>query len=300
MQVLEARFILDARNALGEGPLWHAGEQALYWLDCMSRELLRHVPGQEDVRRWALRGTPGSFAFCSDVKLLIAYRNGLAFLDPASGDETPVAAPGPDFSLERFNDGKCDSRGRFWVGTMDRELKTTVGSLYRIGPDLRPHRADLGAFTLSNGIAWSPDERVLYACDSRPGRILAYAFDAEGGTLGERRVFIDYAGRSGRPDGCTIDAEGGLWVAEYDGARVSRYDPDGRCQQMIPLPVPRPTSVTFGGPDLATLFITSMRHGVDTQAHPQAGGVFAVEPGVRGLPASAFRVRDAGDEPGRS
>ncbi|WP_295518830.1 SMP-30/gluconolactonase/LRE family protein [Limnohabitans sp. Rim8] len=288
MQVLEARCILNVRNALGEGPLWHPVEQALYWLDCMSRELLRHVPGQEVVQRWTLRGTPGSFAFCSDGTLLIVYRNGLAFLDLATGSETPIAARGPDFGLERFNDGKCDSRGRFWVGTMDRELKATVGSLYRIGSDLLPYCADRGAFTLSNGIAWSPDECVLYACDSRPGRIFAYAFEPETGTLGERRVFIDYAGRSGRPDGCTIDAEGGLWVAEYDGARVSRYDSDGRCRQVIPLPIPRPTSVTFGGPGLATLFITSMRHGVDTQAHPDAGGVFAVKPGVCGLPASTF------------
>ncbi len=290
MRPLEARCLLDTRNALGEGPLWHAGEQAIYWVDCLERELLRHVVGTDGTTRWALRGAPGSFAFCTDGRLLLAYRNGLAFFDPATAREVPLEVPGPDYSIERFNDGKCDSRGRFWVGTMDRELKATVGSLYRIGQDLVPRCVDARTFTLSNGIAWSPDERVMYVCDSRPGRILAYAFDSATGTIGSQRIFVDYEGRRGRPDGCTVDAEGGLWVADFDAAQVSRYDPDGRCERIVTLPVPRPTSITFGGPGLATLYITSMRHGVDTQAYPQSGGVFIVEPGVAGLPASAFKV----------
>jgi len=287
---MHAHCVLDARNELGEAPLWHPAEGALYWVDCISRELLRHVPGTEELMRWSLRDAPGSFAFCQDGRILLAHRRGLAFFDPATGLETPLTAKGVDFAVERFNDGKCDAHGRFWVGSMDRQLKRPIGSLYRFDRRLNLERVDSAFMTLSNGIAWSPDGRVMYVCDSRPGAVLSYDFEPQSGTVSNRRVFIDYIGRPGRPDGCTVDAEGGLWVAEFDGSRVSRHDPDGKCEREILLPVTRPTSVAFGGTQLTTLFITSMRNGLDLLSQPLAGGLFAIDPGVKGMSSPLFSI----------
>lgn len=288
MKPAQVRSIIPAGNALGEGPQWHAAEQALYWVDCLGRELFRWREATGEVTRWPLAGAPGSFAFGADGRILIAYRNGLVFLDPATGATAPIAVDGVDFATERFNDGKCDTHGRFWVGTMDRELRRPVGSLYRIGSDLVVRRIDASFLTLSNGIAWSPDGKVMYLCDSRPGRILRYDFDPASGDVGNRQVFVDYTDRKGRPDGCAVDVEGGLWVAEFDGGQVVRYDPAGRCDRRIEMPVARPTSVAFGGASLDALFITSMRQGVDVAEQPAAGDVFVAYPGIGGIAAASF------------
>lgn len=288
MKPVQVRSLIPAGNTLGEGPQWHVAEQALYWIDCLGRELLRWRESTGEVTRWPLAGAPGSFVFGTDGRILIAYRNGLAFLDPETGATVPIAVDGVDFATERFNDGKCDAHGRFWVGTMDRELQRPLGSLYRIDPDLVVRRIDNSFLTLSNGIAWSPDGKVMYLCDSRPGRILRYDFDPDSGEVGNRQVFVDYSNRTGRPDGCAVDVEGGLWVADFDGSQVVRYDPAGRCDHRIEMPVARPTSVAFGGASLDALFITSMRHGVDLAEQPAAGNVFVAYPGIGGIAATSF------------
>ncbi len=237
-----------------------------------------------------MRRTPGSVALRASGGLLLANRQGLAFFDPATSTLEDAGAPGIDFAREVFNDGKCDSRGRFWVGTMHRDVTEPVGALYRVDTDLHITRMADG-ITLSNGIAWSPDERVLYHCDSRPGRVWAYDYDIGTGGIANRRLHIDFAGREGRPDGCTVDGEGGLWIAEIGAGQVTRFDPAGRETLAVPLPVSKPTSVTFGGPGLRTLFVTSMRYGLSEEAlmrEPLAGGVFAVDAGIGGLPAAQF------------
>jgi sugar lactone lactonase YvrE len=263
-------------------------EQALYWVDCLTRELFRWVQATKELTQWPLTGIPGSFAFCADGRLLFAYRNGLTFFDPATGQFSAIPVDKVDFSVERFNDGKCDARGRFWVGTMDKELKRTVGSLYRVDAGVGFCRMDDSFLTLSNGITWSPDGSTMYLCDSRPGKILRYDYDLESGTIKNRQVFIDYTERVGRPDGCTTDAEGGIWVAEFDAGQIARFDPNGHCERVIELPVSRPTSVAFGGNNLDMLFITSMRHGVDIAEEPSAGDVFVADPGVNGMAPTPF------------
>lgn len=286
---LECFPLLDVRNELGEGPVWNHAEGTLYWIDCIARELLRYDPSDAGVKTWSLDKQPGAFTFRRSGGILVVYRNGLAFLDLESGETTPLNTAPVDFAKERFNDGKCDRLGRFWTGTMDRGVASPVGSLYRIDTDLRISHSH-NAITLSNGIAWSPDARVMYHCDSRPGMVLRYDFDLESGTVGNRRPFIDYSdargqGR-GRPDGCTVDAEGCLWVAELGAGRVGRYDPDGKLVDVVTVPADRPTSVMFGGAQLDTLFITSMRYGVPPERlaeQPLCGAVFTVQPGVRGL-----------------
>jgi sugar lactone lactonase YvrE len=164
------------------------------------------------------------------------------------------------------------------------------GNLYRIDADLTVHRMDTG-ISMSNGIGWSPDDRVMYYADSRPGRIWRYDFDLESGEIRNRRVFVDYADRQGRPDGLTVDADGFVWVAEVTASRVARYDPDGSVDRVVTLPLSRPTSVIFGGADLRTLYITSMRAGLETHeldAEPLAGAVLSIETDTRGRPEPLF------------
>ncbi len=281
-------YCSDYRAVLGEGPVWDVASQTLFTLDCMSRVMYgRTADGLEIAHQ--LPRTPGSFALRRGGGMLMAYRRGLALIDVASGSLEDVAAP-IDFATEIFNDGKCDRRGRFWAGTMDREIKQPVGGLFRVEPDLTVTRMDTG-ITLANGIAWSPDNKTMYFCDSRPGHIWAYDYDIEAGAVANRRMHVDFAGRAGRPDGCTVDAEGGLWVAEISAGQLVRFAPDGTETAVLKCPVSRPTSVMFGGADLRTLFVTSMRHGLDEEAlagEALAGATFALDPGVAGLPEPRF------------
>lgn len=283
-------FATREAAVLGEGPVWDQDTGRLHSLDCMSRRMTCHAASGTLVAQWQLPRTPGSYALRERGGLLMAYRRGLALveLEPATLRDVPT--PEIDFGREIFNDGKCDRRGRFWVGTMDRELAGPVGALYRVDPDLSVTRMD-GGVTLSNGIAWSPDDRTMYFCDSRPGRIWAYDYDIETGSIANRRLFADFAGRRGRPDGCTIDSEGGLWVAEINAGQVVRFGPDGTVSAVIETPVSKPTSVAFGGSGLRTLFVTSMKYGLsddELARQPHAGCVLGFDVGVAGLPEPRF------------
>lgn len=275
---------------LGEGPVWDPQSQTLLTLDCMGRKLFRHTPatGAEEV--WALPRTPGSFAYRAGGGVLMAFRRGLAMIEPGTPMLDDVPTPGIDFNIAVFNDGKCDRNGRFWTGTMDRDVKAPLGALYRVDADLSVHCMDSG-ITLANGIAWSPDDRTMYFCDSRPGQVWAYDYDIASGQIDKRRLFMDFAGRRGRPDGCTVDAEGCLWIAEISAGQVVCIDPAGREVAAFAVPVPRPTSVAFGGPDFRTLFVTSMQHGLsaaELAAYPGSGCVWAGDVGVAGIPEPRF------------
>ena len=286
----EVICVSASRAILGENPLWDEEAACLFSIDCMGRRLLRHDVVQRRDQDWLLRRVPGSLAPRVRGGLLLANRQGLAFTSLGSDVLENIPTPDIDFSKEIFNDGKCDKRGRFWVGTMDRNVKEAVGGLFRLQTDGRLLRMDSG-ITLANGIAWSPDDCTMYFCDSRPGRILAYDYDLDHGTIANRRVFVDFANRLGRPDGCTVDAEGGLWVAEIGAGQLVCFDATGREASTVKLPVSKPTSVAFGGADLRTMFVTSMRYGLTEEelaAEPLAGGVLAVDVDVAGLPAMRF------------
>jgi sugar lactone lactonase YvrE len=290
---MEAKLIClgEPKAVLGEGPVWDVAEARLYWVDCVGKKLHRYDPRSEKTETWALPQSPGSYALrANGGGLIMAYRNGLALIDPARGKEEPLPTGPLDFAKERFNDGKCDRKGRFWTGTIDRRLKDPVGSLYRIDPDLSIRRMDTG-ITLSNGIAWSPDNKTMYYNDSRPGVIRAYDFDLETGSISNKRIFADFSDQKGRPDGCTIDAEGHLWVAEVGGGKIVRFDPSGRRVYELPLPITKPASVMFGGEGLRTLFIATMQldfSEAELAAQPQTGCLFAADVGVAGLPESRF------------
>ena len=278
----------DSQDILGEGPLWDPEDQALYWIDIKERHLQKWTPGTGDYRVWALPEEIGSFALRTIGGAVLALQNGFYMLDFDSGDVLPVVDPETDKPGNRFNDGKCDRAGRFWAGTMDNAERVINGALYRLDPDHSCRLMRPGAF-ISNGLGWSPDNRTMYYSDSSMQRIFAFDFDLAAGAISNERVFavVD----QGYPDGLTVDAEGYIWSAVWDGWRVTRYAPDGSIDQEIRMPVQRPTSCMFGGPDLDTLYITSASINLPEETRmvqPQAGSVFALQPGVKGLPETRF------------
>ena len=280
------------RAILGEGPLWVARDRALYWIDIHQELLIRYTPafGRSEWRKLPAR--PTSLCAREDGSLLVSYKTGMGSIDFESGRTRELPVRGVDFTREAFNDSACDRRGRLWIGTRDPNPAAAqpVARLYRMGSDLRAQCMDDG-FVISNGRAWSPDDRTMYHTDSVPGRIDAYDFDLATGALSNRRVFIDYAGKGCRPDGCTVDAEGCLWVAEVEGWRVARYRPDGTLHRQIALPFRKPSSVMFGGDDLRTLFVTSVTAGLSVEElaqQPNAGMLMAVDVEVPGLPEPCF------------
>ena len=279
----------DQTDILGESPLWDEIAQALWWVDIRRPALRRldHASGRIDT--WTMRDLVGSIALCDDGRLLVALPERIASFDPRTGILVTVATPPAQIPGHRFNDGRCDRQGRFWVGTMHNVTRAPEGVLYRLDPDGRL-TAKHDGICIPNSLAWSPDGRTMYFADSLRHTIFSYAFDPASGEMSGERVFA----KSTTPafaDGSTVDAEGYLWNAEFNGWRVVRYAPDGRVDRVIDVPTHRPTCCAFGGPDLDVLFITtaSQQMSADELAQqPLAGSLLAMEPGVRGLPEARF------------
>jgi sugar lactone lactonase YvrE len=215
---------------------------------------------------------------------------GLGFLDLETGEVTRIGNPENHLPQNRFNDGKVDRSGRVWAGTMNENGPEPTGSLYRLDPSGSIKRMATG-FICANGLGWSPDNRTMYFTDSMIRTIWTYEFDPATGGLGERRVFATLAANEGLPDGLTVDSEGFVWSAVWDGWRVLRYAPDGTIERTIRMPVQRPSSCMFGGPDLKTLYITSACVELGWNAlknGPLAGSLFALSTDVAGLPEVPF------------
>lgn len=286
----DAVCVVDSKNKLGEVPVWDVVEQALYWVDIEGALLCRLHPASGAIQTWRMPERLCALALREKAGTVIALASGFAFFDPASGAIERLAAPEAHLPSNRMNDGKCDRRGRFWAGTMDDRLTSPTASLYRLDPDLSCHRME-GGIGISNSLSWSPDNTTFYFADSLRKTIFAYDFDIDAGSIRNRRVFADCNDQEGTPDGSTIDAEGFLWNAHWDGWKLVRYAPDGRVDRIVPLPVQKPTSCMFGGPDLSTLYVTSAIWDLGAEAlkgQPHAGGVFALDVGVRGLPEPRF------------
>ena len=286
----DVRCVMACKDILGEGCIWCPQDRVLWWIDIARPSLARLDPVAGKVDTWALPKPVGSFALRRDGGFLFAFRAGLATLDRPGGELQWIATPDARLDVGRFNDGKCDRQGRFWVGTLDRNLKEPVGELYRIDPGFACTTMDRG-FTISNGLGWSPDQRTLYFTDSPARTIYAYDFDAPAGQIANRRIFVRFDERPGRPDGCTVDAEGYLWTARIDGWCIERYAPDGRLARRVELPVQRPTCVSFGGEALDTLYITNSTFRLseaELAKQPLAGGLLAVNAGVTGMVEPRF------------
>jgi sugar lactone lactonase YvrE/DNA-binding IclR family transcriptional regulator len=283
--------VLPWSASLAEGPFWSVAEQRLYWVDILAPAVHRFDPASGSNESCPLPRLVSSVIGREGGGLVVTTTDGVEELDFASRQLTRRVDPEAMQPDNRFNDAKCDPSGRLWAGTMSLDATQKSGALYRIDPDHAWQRMD-HPFTVANGLDWSLDGRVFYFIDSSAGTIYAYDFDMEKGTLGKRRVFARIEPGEGRPDGLTVDAEGCIWSALWDGWCVRRFDPQGRVMRDLRVPVPRPTSVAFGGPGLKTLFITSARVRVPAKIlaeAPFSGGILAIDVGVSGRPANLFR-----------
>jgi sugar lactone lactonase YvrE len=279
--------IADVKAVLGEGPVWDAREQAVYWVD---------IP-EKRVFRWSAAEGARTIAVDRHICSLLPRAAGGfigggydGFLDIAPDLSTTVIAnPEPDLPGNRFNDGKVDRAGRFWAGTMDRHEQAASGSLYRLDPDRSWTRIDSG-YRVTNGPAFSRDGRTMYHTDS--ARQIVYAFDlGEDGSAANRRVHLQFGEGDGYPDGMTVDAEDCLWIAFWDGWCVRRFSPAGERLAELRVPAQRPTSCAFGGADFDQLFITTASRDLtheERRSQPYAGGMFMTSPGVTGMAEPLF------------
>ena len=299
MRIGDVRRLDRVVAALGESPMWvpgrDGGADALCYVDIPGRMLHRVEPATGARTRREVHAELGSAAPMRGGGFLLALRDGLWTLG-ADDALARVALPPFDPATTRFNDGKCDPHGRFWVGSV-LDARTPDAALWSWDGHALVERAR--GVTTANGLAWSPDARTLYWSDSS-GHVV-YAFDADPatGALGARREFARFAPRDrsrpdaygGRPDGAAVDAEGCYWTAMFDGARVLRLSPRGEVLAEVPIPARRPTMPCFGGPSLTTLYVTTASVGQppeDASQFPDAGCVFAVEVDVPGPPTAAF------------
>ena len=277
---------------LGESPLWSPAEAALYWVDINNPTIHRLDPATGGRERWPIETEIGSIGLAGPRRMVAGLRTGAHYVDLETGRIEPICDPEGEgrFNRNRMNDGKIDRAGRFWVGTMNDPGHEPLGTLYRIDRDGGAAPV-LGGIRVPNALCWSPDSSVMYFTDSYSHQIWAFDFDLATGAMENKRVFAAIAEETGVPDGATVDADGFLWCAHMFGSRVSRYAPDGSLDRAIALPVPQVTSCAFGGADLETLYITTASLRMDRAAlaeQPLAGALFAVDPGVRGLPEPVF------------
>lgn len=273
---------------LGEGPIWVARDESLYWVDIKGMKIFGLDPGGE-ILTWETPFRVGSLAPRRSGGFIAGTDLGFAYIDLNAGLFEPFADPEADRPTNRFNDGKVDRRGRFWAGTMDDTEQQASGALYRLNSDLSWARLDDG-YRVTNGPAFSASGRLMYHNDS--GRRITYVFDLdEEGSPSNRRVFARYGEKDGYPDGLTVDAEDCLWIAFWDGWCVRRFSPDGECVAKIALPVQKPTSCAFGGPTLNQLYITSASIGLSSSERaeqPCAGNLFMLDTATKGLAELPF------------
>jgi len=290
--VNELEHVLAVQNKLGEGPLWHAEEQAIYWVDIEQNCFYRFYPQTGTYESFDVGVMIGVLAIRAGGGLVMATKQGFAFWEAQQGLRF-IADPEAHKPFTRFNDGAVDCQGRFWAGTMcypDDACVQPEGSLYRLDPDLSLHTMETG-IGISNGIGWSPDNRLMYFTDSPLHMIYAYDFDATTGTIENRRPFIHTPHENGVPDGLAVDGEGFIWSARWGGGKITRYDPDGRVERAIRLPVQYPTSCTFGGEYLDELYITSAWTALSEEKRAQqpfAGDLFRLQVGIKGLEQPKF------------
>ena len=293
----DVECVVDSKSWLAEGPVWSPAEKALYWTDVPAYTIHRWTPATGERRSWRTPEMVTSMSIRSQDGLTVATTGRVNNWDPDTDRHECLAVPEANLPDNRSNDGKCDRRGRFWLGSMqnnlnpdgsDKPLTASTGNLWRIDGDGSCHCMETG-IGVSNTLAWSPDNKVMYFGDSLAG-IYAYDFDIDNGEVANRRDFAKTENPElGVPDGSAIDAEGFLWNARWDGGCLLRWAPDGTIDRKVAFPCRRVTSAVFGGDDLDILYVTTARDlGAGTSEHALAGGIFALSPGVRGLPEVPF------------
>ncbi|PRX49402.1 sugar lactone lactonase YvrE [Prauserella shujinwangii] len=280
-----AEQVTDPCAFHGEGPVWDRAAGVVRWVDMLRGDVLAMAPEGGAVPRIHV----GDVAACVRPRerggLVMAVERGFALM-AADGEITTLPELWRDPEI-RMNDGGCDPRGRFYCGSMAYDAAPGRGALHRLDPDGSTSTVFTGV-TISNGLAWSPDGATAYYVDSPTQRVDAFDFDGDTATFTARRTVVEIPAGRGMPDGITVDAEGGLWVALWGGGAVHRYGPEGTLDVVVELPVRQVTACTFGGAALTDLFVTTSRQDVPPGEQPGAGALFRFRPGVAGLPAATF------------
>ncbi|WP_284078045.1 SMP-30/gluconolactonase/LRE family protein [Herbaspirillum aquaticum] len=291
---MNAQLLVDGHHELGEGVLWCERSQTVFWTDIHASRLWNHDPASGATRSWAMPERLCCFAFTADPqRLLIGLASRLAFFELDSGKISPICRIEDDLPSTRLNDGRCDRQGRFVFGTLNEDAgRAPIASFYRLNADLSLERLALPGIAISNSICFSLDGKLMYHCDSMAGKIMVCDYDTASGAVGHQRLFANLAQQPGGPDGSTVDADGYLWNAQWGGARVVRFAPDGRIDRIIDMPTAQPSCVAFGGAALDTLFVTTAHEGMSAEQRAEdalAGGLFSVPAlDVRGLPEVRF------------
>lgn len=288
----EVRCVLGAHPSVGEGPTWAPEEQALYWIDIYGPTLNRFDPKTGATKSWRMPAPIGSFALTKKNRAVVALKTGFHLYDFATGSLRLLAHPEPGIAHNRLNDGKVSPDGRFFfAGTMfDDRPRQPTGALYRLDGDGRCTKMVEG-LKVSNGLAWSPDAKTMYHSDSGAELIWAWDYDAKSGAIANRREFAKATSEIGRPDGAATDRDGFYWSAGVSAGVVNRFRPDGKLDRVVKVPAAAPTMPCFGGPDLKTVYVTSLRENLAPEklaASPLSGSIFAFEVDVPGAPIPRF------------
>jgi sugar lactone lactonase YvrE len=291
MKTEKITIVHDQPMQVGESPIWHAVESALYWVDINGRAVHRLHPASGKHTSWSMQTEPSALAVDADNNLVVATRAGFVYLNTSNGEMEDLLAAPYDTSKVRFNDGRVDPAGRFWVGTMYEPRDQPLAEMYVLDKGAL-RQAWAGGMTNSNGLAWSPDGKTMFHADTTSHRVDCYDYDVDSGTQAKQRNLVTFEADKtsgtygGRPDGAAMDSEGNYWVAMFEGGRLLRLSPTGELLQQIDLPLRCPTAVCFGGADLRTLYVTSASHGRSAEelaTYPHSGKVLAFAVDVAGL-----------------
>ncbi|MCR8657472.1 SMP-30/gluconolactonase/LRE family protein [Paenibacillus endoradicis] len=289
---MNVSLVSNSKALLGEGPVWNTTTGQLYWLDILEHNLHIHNPGHpqnDDII--TIPPYISSVITRQSGGIVLTLQDGFYSYDLSTRELTLLAEVESSLTDNRFNDGKCDPRGRYLAGTMSLSNQLSKGSLYSMDREYKVTTL-LTEVSISNGLAWSAEGNTLYFIDTPTRNVVAFDYELETGHISNRRVVVQIPDHLGFPDGMTIDAEGMLWVAHWGGWCVTRWNPlNGQLLQTVPVPASQVTSCTFGGTDLDTLYITTARVGLSEEElskQPDAGGLFIIKLGITGTSSTAF------------
>ncbi len=287
----EPEHLLPAQNEAGETPIWIPEEKALYWADIINARVFRYDGATGEVKTFEVDFPITAMGRRASGGWIAAAKTGLYFWNPETNGSEFIADPEATTPNVRFNDGVVDRQGRFLIGTMnEKDFEAPDGSLFRLDADLSVHKLDTG-YAVANGIDFSPDGETIYVTDMFRSRILVYNYDTAAGTVANRQTFVEVPKDAGWPDGLVVDANGFIWSAHWGGWRITRYDPSGRIEREIKLPVANPTCFAFGGDDLDELYVTTawfLLSDEERKEQPLAGDLFRIKTDVSGLPEPEF------------